>query len=88
MNSALFKLFLAIEKRWREIIKSDLPPKEAERLGWKNGQMVSVEVKGKRAVIFRKVKIRINKNYRLCMHIDTDEGNAAGINRKGKGQAV
>ena len=63
-------------------------PKEAERLGWKNGQMVSVEVKGKRAVIFQKVKIRINKNYRLCMHIDTDEGNAAGINRKGKGQAV
>ncbi|MDD5606749.1 MAG: PduL/EutD family phosphate acyltransferase [Candidatus Pacebacteria bacterium] len=44
-----------------------------------------VLVKGKRKLVFDKVQVRNNKNYKLCMHIDTDEGNAAGINKKAKG---
>ena len=59
--------------------------KEAKELGLKNREMASVKIKGKREITFHKVKVRIDKNYRLCLHIDTDEGNAAEINKKGKG---
>ena len=60
-------------------------PKEAKRLGLKNGEMVSIKIEGKRGITFHNVKVRVKENYRLCMHIDTDEGNAAGINKKAKG---
>lgn len=60
-------------------------PKEAERLGIKNGQIVSVKISGQRELILNKIKVRVNKDYKLCLHIDTDEANAAGINKKAKG---
>ncbi len=62
--------------------------KEAEKLGLKNGTVVSVRVKGERAITFHNVKIRTNKNFRLYMQVDTDEGNAAGIRIKGKGEII
>ena len=31
---------------------------------------------------------RIKDNYKLCLHLDTDEGNAAGINKIGSGQII
>ena len=67
---------------WRHI---HCTAEEADFLGVRKGQMVSVKVKGERAVTFHNVKIRVNKNYSLCLHLDTDEGNAAGINKKGWG---
>ncbi len=60
-------------------------PEEAERLNLKEGDFISVGFSGKREIIFKNVKVRINENFRLAMHIDTDEGNAAGINKKGIG---
>jgi len=60
-------------------------PKEAEKFGFKDGEEISVEIKGKRAIVFRNVKVRVSKDFRLCMHLDTDEGNAAGIHKKTKG---
>ncbi len=62
--------------------------KEAEKIGLKNGKFVSVRTDGKRAVTFHNVLVRVNKDYRLCMHIDTDEGNAAGVNRSGMGEII
>ena len=67
---------------WRHIHCSI---KEAEKLGLKEGMIVSVRVKGKRSLTFCNVKIRVGENYKLCMHVDTDEGNAAGIIKKGTG---
>jgi putative phosphotransacetylase len=61
---------------------------EAKKLGIKNGQFVSVRIKGERGLIFDKVKVRVDKKYKLSMHIDTDEANAAGINKIGKGYLV
>jgi putative phosphotransacetylase len=58
---------------------------EAARLGLKNGAKVSVGVTGDRAVIFENVIIRVKDGYKLCMHIDTDEGNSAGIDKIGVG---
>ena len=61
---------------------------EAEELGLKNGSMVSVLVKGPRKITFHDVVIRIRDDYKLCMHLDTDEGNAAGINKVGEGYLI
>ena len=60
-------------------------PLEAKRLGLKNKKYISVKVAGKRELIFNKVRVRVNKDYALSMHIDLDEANAAGISGKIKG---
>ncbi len=70
---------------WRHIHCS---PKEIKKIGLKGGMMVSVRVKGDRSLTFHNVVVRVNKNYRLCMHLDTDEGNAAGIIKKGIGIVI
>jgi len=57
-------------------------PKEAEKIGVRNGQIVSVKIPGKREIIFKNIIVRVKDDYKLCLHIDTDEGNAAGINHK------
>jgi len=62
--------------------------KRAKEYGLKNGQLVSVAVEGEKAVVFQKVRIRVGKNYIFCLHLDTDEGNAAGINMKGEGKIL
>lgn len=58
---------------------------EADSLQIKNNDVVSVKIEGDRAVIFENVAIRVGDNYKLSMHIDTDEGNTAGINKIGNG---
>ena len=39
----------------------------------------AVRVEGERTLIFGDVLVRVNPDYRLAMHLDTDEANAAGI---------
>ena len=63
-------------------------PKEAKKLKLKNGMSVSIKIKGARALTFHNIKVRIGKNYKLAVHLDTDEGNAAGIIKKGKGEII
>jgi len=63
-------------------------PKEAADLGLKDKDEVSLRVKGERGITFHNVAIRIKDNYKLCCHLDTDEGNAAGINKKSFGFIV
>lgn len=52
---------------------------DAARLGLRNGQMVSVRTTGPLAITLHEVLIRVGKNARREMHIDTDEANAAGL---------
>jgi len=59
--------------------------KEAKAMGFKNNQKASIRIAGARGLIFNNVIIRTGENYRLCCHIDSDEGNGAGINKKAKG---
>jgi len=61
---------------------------EAKKFGLRSGLVVSVKVKGLRAVTFHNVKVRASKDFRLSMHVDTDEGNAAGIIKKGEGVII
>jgi putative phosphotransacetylase len=52
---------------------------DAVRFNVTNGQRVQVKVQGQRGVVFDNVLIRVSPKYRLEMHIDLDEANAAQI---------
>lgn len=55
-----------------------MTPPEAERMGVKDKQVVSVRVDTKdRSLVFGDTVVRANPTYALAMHIDTDESNAA-----------
>ncbi len=54
--------------------------REAEKLNLKNGDLVSIEIKNcLRPLIFKDVLVRVKDTYELSLHLDTDEGNAAGL---------
>jgi len=56
-----------------------MTPADAEAEGVNNGDIVKVEIKtNDRSLIFGDTVIRVNPMFRLAMHIDTDESNAAG----------
>lgn len=62
--------------------------KEADKAGLKNGNLVKVKVNGERDLVFNQVAVRVKPDYKLVMHLDTDEGNAAGIDDKGWGEMI
>ncbi|MFB9273528.1 phosphate propanoyltransferase [Cohnella cellulosilytica] len=61
---------------------------DAERWGIRNKQLLKVRVGGDRGVVFEQVVARVSDNFALDMHIDTDEGNAAGVNTGDIGEIV
>ena len=64
-------------------------PADAEQLGVKNGDIVSVKVDTDgRSLVFGDVVVRVSDSYALAMHIDTDESNAAGCGREQYGEIV
>ena len=68
---------------WRHLHVSN---NEALELGLKDGQLIKVDINSDpRSVIFENVLVRVAPNYKLAMHIDTDEANAAGIETGEKG---
>jgi propanediol utilization protein len=55
-------------------------PEEAARLGLKDQDRIQVAAQnGDRQMVFQNVVVRVSPTYRLEMHLDTDEGNAAGL---------
>ena len=56
-----------------------MAPEDAIRFRVRDKYVVRVRVEGERELIFGDVVVRVNPAYRLAMHIDTDEGNAANI---------
>ena len=52
---------------------------DAERFGVKDKDVVSVQTTGERALLFNNVLVRANAAFALEMHVDLDEGNAAGV---------
>ncbi len=70
---------------WRHI---HCNPKEAEKFGLRDGTLISIKTPGICSVTFHKVRVRVKPSYRSCMHLDTDEGNAACITKKGEGYLV
>ncbi len=56
-----------------------MTPEDAISFGIHDRDVVRVQVQGDRELIFGDVLVRVHKEYRLAMHIDTDEANAAHI---------
>ncbi len=57
-----------------------MTPEDAEKFGIKDKQIVSVKIPTEgRALVFDDVVARVSDKYKLAMHIDTDEANAAAV---------
>ena len=54
-------------------------PVTAKKLGLKNKQIISIKTSGQRGVTFHNVLTRIDPSFKPRIHLDTDEGNAAGL---------
>jgi putative phosphotransacetylase len=52
---------------------------DAAKWGIRDKQRLRVKLNGERPLIFEDVVARVSDQYALDMHIDTDEGNAAGV---------
>lgn len=52
---------------------------DAEKFGVADKDIVRVKIDGKRGLVFDHVLIRVHSEYALEMHVDMDEGNAAGL---------
>ncbi|MDD2493283.1 MAG: phosphate propanoyltransferase [Bacilli bacterium] len=66
-----------------------LTPKDAEEMGLKDRQIVSVKVENdQRSVIFGDVVIRVREDFAAAMHIDTDESNAGYVGMSTYGEII
>jgi len=55
-----------------------LPTDQAKAWGLKTGDIVRAVVRGPRSLVFDGIVVRVG-NYQTRIHLDTDEGNAAGL---------
>lgn len=56
-----------------------MAPADAEEFGVKDKDLVKVPVEGERGLVFDNVLVRVSESYALEMHVDIEEGNAAGM---------
>jgi len=56
-----------------------MSPEDALRFRLRDRYVVRVRIEGEREVTYGDVVVRVNPDFRLAMHIDTDEGNAGNI---------
>lgn len=52
---------------------------DGEDFGVKDGQIVNIKTDGPRGLVFDNVLVRVHPEYALEMHVDVEEGNAAGV---------
>ncbi|QXM05793.1 phosphate propanoyltransferase [Crassaminicella indica] len=52
---------------------------DAEKFGLKDQDVVSIKVEGQRGLIFNNVLVRAGETHALELHVDMEEGNAAGL---------
>jgi acetate kinase len=65
-----------------------MSPEDAETYGVKDRDIVMVRIEGERELIFGDVMVRVKPGYKLEMHIDTDEANAADLPPVAQGYLV
>lgn len=65
-----------------------MTPNDAKNMKIKDGDRVNIRVKSDRPIIFEDVLVRVNKNYKLNMHIDYDEANACGFQSDTMGELI
>jgi putative phosphotransacetylase len=57
---------------------------EGEKFGVKDNEYVDIDAFGERKTRFFDVQVRVHKDFRLEMHLDTDDANAAGLKNGSK----
>lgn len=57
--------------------------KEAAGYGLKDGDVISVRVNSETPITFHQVAVRAHPSFRMNIHLDTDEANAAGLHEQG-----
>ena len=62
-----------------------MTPEDAEKMGLKDGQNVSVRVETERGIVFEETVLRVSEKFATAMHIDTDEANAVALPREAYG---
>jgi acetate kinase len=62
-----------------------MSPEDALRYGVRDKSFVRVRIGGDRELIFGDVLVRVDPTFKLAMHIDTDEGNAANVKTGAQG---
>ena len=62
-----------------------MTPSDALGYGVRDKSFVRVRVAGDRELVFGDVRVRVDPNFALAMHIDTDEANAADIQTGAQG---
>jgi propanediol utilization protein len=65
-----------------------MSPEDGARFGVKDKDWVMVRVGGERGIVFDDVLVRVHKDYRLDMHLDTDEANAADLHPGSRGRLM
>lgn len=61
---------------------------DAKKWGIKEGDQLSVKVGGERSLVFHNVLARVSDKYKLELHIDTDEANAANVQNGDKAEVL
>lgn len=82
-NSIVLDRGVIVAKRHIHVKDTD-----AEKLGVKDQERVSVQVFSKRPLIFEDVMVRISPKFETYMHIDYDEANACGHSKGVRGCIV
>ena len=59
-----------------------MSPEDGAKYGVNDGDYVTIDAVGERRTRFYDVQIRVSDKFRLEMHLDTDDANAAGLNGK------
>jgi acetate kinase len=62
-----------------------MSPEDALRYGVRDKSFVRVRIGGDRELVFGDVLVRVDPTFKLAMHIDTDEGNAANVKTGAQG---
>ncbi len=71
---------------WRHI---HMTPQDADNFGVSDKDIVEVRIgNDNRSLTFGNVLVRVSPNYKLEMHIDTDEGNAANLSPGAQGVLI
>ena len=56
-----------------------MSPADGEKFNVKDGETVTVDVEGRRRTRWYDVQVRVHPDFRLEMHVDTDDANAVGL---------
>ncbi len=65
-----------------------MSPEDGRRFGVADGETVTVDAEGSRRTRWYGVQVRVHENFRLEMHVDTDDANAVGLGNGAKVKIV